>query len=182
MTPSDKEEARVSRFDAVLTRVENVLAAGSLGLAVLIAIVAVLLRALFNEIIFWSEEAIVYLVITSTFVGAVITLRHNEHVNVELVSLFLKERGKRIIKLVGVAVSLVYLGVVGTYGWFVLFEPYATNTITPALKLPLWAVMLPVPVGFTLMFLRTCEVGARLLRGRDPYPEAAGDELEGVAS
>lgn len=160
----------MAKLDVVLTRIENVLAAGSLGLAALIAIVAVLLRALFNQIIFWSEEAIVYLVITSTFTGAVITLRHNEHVNVELVSLFLRERGKRILAFVGLGVTLAYLGILGAYAILVLFQPYATNTITPALKLPLWVVMLPVPVGFTLMFLRALEIGARMLRGRDPYP------------
>lgn len=170
----------MSRFDAVLTRIENVLAAGSLGLAVLIAIAAVLLRTLLGQIIFWSEEAVIYLIITSTFLGAVITLRHNEHVNVQLVELFLRERGKRIVAAIGLAVTLVYLAVVGVYGWLVLFEPYATNTLTPALKLPLWAVMLPLPIGFTLMFLRTCEAGVRLVRGQDPYPEAGGDDLEGL--
>ena len=171
----------MSRFDAVLTRIENVLAAGSLGLAVLIGIVAVLLRSLLGEIIFWSEEAVIYLIITSTFVGAVITLRHNEHVNVQLVELFLRERGKRIMAVIGTTVTLVYLAVVGIYAWMVLFEPYATNTITPALKLPLWAVMLPVPIGLTLMFLRICEVGVRMVRGADPYPEA-DDGIEGFAS
>ncbi|WP_214368666.1 TRAP transporter small permease [Pseudonocardia sp. H11422] len=165
----------MSRFDAVLTRIENVLAAGSLGLAVLIAIVAVLLRTFFNEIIFWSEEAIVYLVITSTFVGAVITLRRGEHVSVELIPLFLKERGKRVMALIGLVVTLFYLGVVGFFAWLLLFEPYASNTLTPALKLPLWVVTLPVPIGFTLMFLRGCEIAGRMLRGRDPYPDAAAD-------
>jgi C4-dicarboxylate transporter DctQ subunit len=172
----------LSRFDAVLTKVENTLAAGSLGLAALIAVVAVLLRVLFNTIIFWSEEAIIYLVITSTFLGAVITLRHNEHVNVQLLELFLREQGKRIVAAIGLIVTLVYLGVVGGYGWLVLFEPYAIHTITPALKLPLWVVMLPFPIGFTLMFLRACEAGVRLLRGGDPYPEAGSDDVEGLSS
>ena len=70
-----------------------------------------LLRHLFNEIIFWSEEAIIYLVIFSTFLGAVITLRHNEHVNVDIFAAFLKERGKRVMALIATVVTLVYLGV-----------------------------------------------------------------------
>lgn len=181
----------MATFDRVLTRVENVLAAGSLGLAALIAIVAVLLRTITGQILFWSEEAVILLVITSTFLGAVVTLRYDEHVNVDLVALFIGGRGKRVLALVGITVTLVYLGIVGAFAWLVLAEPYARLTLTPALKLPLWLATLPVPVGFTLMFVRACEIASRMLRGRDPYPEktaereaeqAAEREAEGAAA
>jgi C4-dicarboxylate transporter DctQ subunit len=168
----------MSRFDAVLNKVENVLAAGSLAAAALLAIVAVLLRTFFNEIIFWSEEAIIYLVIFSTFLGAVITLRHNEHVNVDLIAAFLKERGKRVMAVIGTLVTLVYLGAVGFYAWLLVFEPRSSNTVTPALELPLWVVTLPLPIGLTLMFLRSLEVLVRLVRGKDPYPHAARTALD----
>lgn len=167
----------MSRFDSILSKVENVLAAGSLAAAALIAIVAVILRTFFNEIIFWSEEAIIYLVIFSTFVGAVITLRHNEHVNVDIIAVFLKERGKRVMALIGMAVFLVYLGAVGYLAWVLIFEPQTRLTVTPALGLPLWVVTLPLPIGLTLMFLRGLEVMYRLLRGQNAYPHAAPDLL-----
>jgi C4-dicarboxylate transporter, DctQ subunit len=168
----------MSRFDSILGKVENVLAAGSLAAAALIAIVAVILRTFFNEIIFWSEEAIIYLVICSTFFGAVITLRHNEHVNVDVVAVFMKERGKRIMAMVGVFFLLVYLGAVGYYGWLLIFEPQSRLTLTPALDLPLWLVTLPLPIGFTLMFFRASQIMFRLVTKRDPYPEAASSLLE----
>lgn len=168
----------MSRFDSILSKVENVLAAGSLGAAALLAIVAVILRTFFNEIIFWSEEAIIYLVIFSTFLGAVITLRHNEHVNVDVIAVFLRERGKRVMAVIGTLVTLVYLGVVGYYAWLLILEPRSSATVTPAMELPLWVVTLPLPIGFTLMFLRALEVLVRLFRGTDPYPHAAGTLLE----
>ncbi|MGA9746703.1 MAG: TRAP transporter small permease [Nocardioides sp.] len=168
----------MSALDAALTKVENVLAAGSLAAAALLAIVAVILRSLFNEIIFWSEEAIIYLVICSTFFGAVITLRHNEHVNVDVIAVFLKERGKRVMAMIATVVTLVYLGIIGYLAWLLIFEPRSSATLTPALELPLWVVTLPLPIGLTLMFLRSLEVLVRLLRGRDPYPHAASTLLE----
>lgn len=168
----------MSRLDSILTKVENVLAAGSLGAAALLAIVAVILRTFFNQIIFWSEEAIIYLVIFSTFLGAVITLRHNDHVNVDVVATFLQERGKRVMAFIGMLVTLVYLGGVGFYAWLLLLEPRSSLTTTPALDLPLWVVTLPLPIGFTLMFLRTLESLVRLMRGRDPFPHAAATLLE----
>lgn len=168
----------MSRFGSILAKVENVIAAASLGAAALLAIIAVLLRTFFNEIIFWSEEAIIYLIIFSTFVGAVITLRHNEHVNVDLIAAFLRGRGKRVMALLAALVSLVYFGVIGWFSWLLLFEPHSTATVTPALDLPLWVVTLPLPVGLTLMFLRTLEALGRLVRGQDPYPHAARSLLE----
>lgn len=168
----------MSRLDSILTKVENVLAAGSLGAAALLAIVAVILRTFFNEIIFWSEEAIIYLVIFSTFIGSVITLRHNQHVNVDIIAVFMKDRGKKVMAVIGTVVLLVYLGVIGFYGWLLIFEPQTQNTVTPAMHLPLWVVTLSLPIGFTLMFVRALEILVRTLRGQDPYPDAAGSILE----
>jgi C4-dicarboxylate transporter, DctQ subunit len=171
-------EISVQRFDRVLTRIENVLAAGTLGLATIIAIVAVVLRYAFGIFLFWSEEAIIYLIIYSTFLGAVITLRHNEHVNVDIFAVFLKERGKRMVALLGGVMTLVYLGAIGFFAWMLLFEPFSTATVTPSLKLPLWVVEAAVPIGLTLMFLRALEILVRTARGMDAFPEAQRSLLE----
>jgi C4-dicarboxylate transporter DctQ subunit len=168
----------VQRFDRVLTRIENVLAASALGLAALIAVVAVVLRYVFGIFLFWSEEAIIYLIIYSTFLGAVITLRHNEHVNVDIIAVFLAERGKRAVAVLGAAVTVVYLAAIGGYAWLLLFEPFSTSTTTPSLKLPLWVVEAAVPVGFTLMFLRALEILVRTARGIDAFPEGHRSLLE----
>jgi C4-dicarboxylate transporter DctQ subunit len=168
----------LQRFDRVLTRIENVLAASALGLATVIAVVAVVLRYAFGTFLFWSEEAIIYLVIYSTFFGAVITLRHNEHVNVDVFAIFLEERGKRAVAVLGGVVTVVYLAGIGVYAWLLLFEPFSTSTVTPSLKLPLWVVEAAVPIGFTLMLLRALEIVVRTARGRDAFAEGGRSLLE----
>ncbi|WP_214407478.1 TRAP transporter small permease [Pseudonocardia lacus] len=170
--------AAMQRFDRVLTRVENVLAASTLGLATIIAVGAVLLRYLFGIFLFWSEEAIIYLVIYSTFLGAVITLRHGEHVNVDIFGAFLRKRGRRVVGTIAAAVTVVYLAVVGVFAWLLLFEPFSTSTTTPSLKLPLWVVEAAVPIGFTLMLLRALEILVRTARGIEAFPEAGRSLLE----
>jgi C4-dicarboxylate transporter DctQ subunit len=168
----------VQRFDRVLTRIENVLAASTLGLATLIAIVAVVLRYFFGVFLFWSEEATIYLIIYSTFLGAVITLRHNEHVNVDIFGPFVKARGKRALAVLGAAITVVYLVSIGFFAWALLFEPFSTSTITPSLKLPLWVVEAAVPVGLTLMLLRALEILVRTARGGEAFPEGHRSLLE----
>jgi TRAP-type C4-dicarboxylate transport system permease small subunit len=168
----------VQRFDRVLTRIENVLAASALGLATIIAIVAVLLRYAFGIFLFWSEEAIIYLIIYSTFLGAVITLRHNEHVNVDIFGAFLKARGKRAFAVLAAAITVVYLVCIGAFAWLLLFEPFSTSTITPSLKLPLWVVEAAVPIGLTLMLLRALEILVRNARGVEAFAEAQRSIVE----
>jgi C4-dicarboxylate transporter DctQ subunit len=168
----------VQRFDRVLTRIENVLAASALGLATLIAIVAVVLRYVFGIFLFWSEEAIIYLIIYSTFLGAVITLRHNEHVNVDVFGAFLKARGRRAFAVLGAAITVIYLVCIGFFAWLLLFEPFSTSTITPSLKLPLWVVEAAVPIGLTLMLLRALEILVRAARGVEAFPEGHRSILE----
>ena len=151
-------------LNRALTVFENVLAAGTLAAAALIAIAAVILRSGFDVFLFWSEEAIIYLVIFSTFFGAVITLRAQEHVNVDVIAAFLGARGKRVMALIALALTLVYLGAVGYFAWLLLFEPFSSSTTTPAMGIPLWVVESAVAIGFTLMFVRGIELCVRVWR------------------
>jgi C4-dicarboxylate transporter, DctQ subunit len=176
--PVPRMEVGLQRFDRVLTLIENVLAASALGLAAVIAVVAVVLRYVFGIFLFWSEEAIIYLIIYSTFLGAVITLRHNEHVNVDIFGAFLKARGRRALAVLAASLTVVYLVCIGYFAWLLLFEPFSTSTITPSLKLPLWVVEAAVPIGLTLMLLRALEMLVRNARGDDAFAEANRSILE----
>lgn len=166
----------MSRFDRILTLLENLLAGGALALATLIAIAQVLLRTIFDIHLYWSEETIVYLIIYSTFIGAVVTLRHNEHISINVFEPFVGKVGKRRLEILGVSVMIVYLVIVGFFAWMLLFEPFSSATVTPTLKLPLWVVELAVPLGLTLMLLRSIEMLVRLARGKPGFAE--GDKSE----
>lgn len=167
----------MERFNRVLSGVENVLAAGTLALAAVISILNVILRQ-FDQSWFWTEEAVVYLIIFSTFIGAVVTLRHNEHVSVDILSAFMKARGRKVMALVAGLVTLAYMVIVGYFAWALIFEPFSRNTVTPVLKLPLWVVELAVPIGLTLMFLRTMEILWRTWR----YGAASADADDVLAA
>jgi C4-dicarboxylate transporter, DctQ subunit len=171
----------MSRFDKILTAVENVLAVTALALATVIAVGSVLLRYVFDVFLSWSEESIIYLIIYSTFLGAVITLRHNEHVSVDVLLIVLKGRARRAVAVLGGVLTVIYLAVIGFYGWLLLAEPFSTSTSTPSLKLPLWVVEAAVPIGFTLMFLRALEIVWRTARGRIAFEEGEESMLEAEA-
>ncbi|SMX72727.1 TRAP-type C4-dicarboxylate transport system, small permease component [Brevibacterium sp. 239c] len=156
-------------FDKYLCQVENFLAGGSLIAATVLAVFAVLLRNITGDVLFWSEEAIIYLIVCSTFFGAVVTLRHNEHVAVDIMPTLLKGRKKKFFVVLGGLMTLIYAGFIAYLSWALISEPFSRTTITPALKLPLWAVELSLAVGMTLFFIRAAEM---LIRAVKAPPEA----------
>ena len=157
---------------------ENFLVCTCLAIATLVAIAQVLLRQIFNIHLWWGEETVVYLIIYSTFLGAVITLRHNEHIAVKVFEPFLGKVGRRRMDILGILVTIAYLAIVGYFAWLLLFEPFSTATVTPTLKLPLWVVELAVPLGFTLMLLRAFEMLVRLIRGLSASADGDKSEFE----
>jgi C4-dicarboxylate transporter DctQ subunit len=151
-------------IDKYLSRLENFLAGGCLIAATVLAVFAVLLRNITGDVIFWSEEAIIYLIIFSSFFGAVVTLRHNEHVAVDIMPSLLKGKAKKFFVVLGGLATLVYAGFIAYLSWALITEPFSRTTITPALKLPLWVVELSLAVGMTLFFIRAIEMTYRALR------------------
>lgn len=141
----------------VLTVVENLAAGVPLVAAVGVALAAILLREVFGVFLFWSEEAIIYLVITSTFFGSVLTMRSKEHVNVDIIGVFLRRRGKRSMAILAAVITTLYMSAIGALAWALIFEPFSSSTVTPALKLPLWVVELPIALAMTLMFFHGIE-------------------------
>ncbi|MDO5698953.1 MAG: TRAP transporter small permease [Dermatophilus congolensis] len=145
---------RINRF---VTAFENLAAGLSLIGAVTVALLAIILRTFFDMFLFWSEEVIIYLIISSTFFGSVLTMRSKEHVNVDIISVFLKRRGKRVMAIIAAVITTLYMLAIGILAWMLLFEPFSVDTVTPALKLPLWVVELPVALALTLMFFHGIE-------------------------
>jgi len=165
----------VRRLDRALTVVENVLAAGSLAMATAIAVSGVISRYLFTYVIFWAEELTIFLIIFSTFLGAVVTLRHHEHVNVDILPSLIRRLRRGFAVLAGL-VTVVYCVLIGFYAWAMVLDPIARGTVTPALKLPLWVVEVAIPVGLTLMLLRALEMVWRVARG-GPLPGHAAEPV-----
>lgn len=168
----------MNRLDSLLSRLEDSLATVSLALAAALAVASVVARFALGGGIFWAQEAVIFLVILSTFVGASITLRHNEHVNVDILPVLVGERGKWFFKLLASLLIVLYCGCIGGLGWLLITLPAANSTVTPALGLKLWIVEVSLPIGLTFMFIRSLEILYRTARGHQTFAEAEGNALD----
>lgn len=140
------------------------------------------MRYLFNSPLAWSESAAIYLLAYSSFIGAVIALRHNEHVGVDILTTVLKERGKWVMEIVSALLVIVYCAVLGTIAWFMIASPSAQNIEVQTLGIPVFWVQLSITVGLTLMLVRGLEILYRTARGRQTFPEAERDDIGEAAA
>lgn len=163
---------RAAQLDRLLAQAENIVAALALALAVTLSVTGVLLRYLFDYVIYWSEEASLYLVILSTFVGASIALRHKDHVGVDILAQVLRGRANQVVRTLGIVVLVIYAGLFCVLGWMMVSSPEAAAFRTPALALPLWVPQTAVPLGLTLLALRSLQVLYRTVRDVEAYPDA----------
>lgn len=161
----------MARLGQIISYIENTLAALALGIATILTIINVILRTFFSYSIFWGEEAVIYLIIFSVFIGTSIALRYNEHVGVDVVSFLFKERGKWVLAMLGALLLVIYCGAFGMLAWKMITNPAVHTSVSPALKIPLWIVQLSVPIGLTLLFLRAAELLYRQARYKQGFPE-----------
>ena len=85
----------------VLERVEFVFLGGCMMTTTLLLFTNVVLRYAFHEAIFWVEEALRYLFVWMTFIGAATCVRQKAHISLDTVVLILPARLQKPFLLFG---------------------------------------------------------------------------------
>ncbi|QEE62317.1 TRAP transporter small permease [Salinibacterium sp. dk2585] len=158
----------MSGFDKTLRRIEEALTWVPLALAAIIGAAQILIRFVFGSHLLWGEEAIIYLIVLSTYVGASLLVRDNGHIAMQVISPFLKRRGKWVMDIIGTTIALVFFALMTYLSVLLVTDPSALNTVTRVLKMPLWMIDSGVLLGFLLMGYHTVRNLVTLLRTRAP--------------
>ena len=124
-----------------------------LALMVILVFGNVVLRYGFNSGITFSEEVSRFLFMWVVFVGAVLTLRDNAHLGVNMLTKTLPYAGKRICKLISDVTVLACCGLITHGGWQMV-----------RLELVNIAPISGIPLGVVFTGVLVCSIGmGRLL-------------------
>jgi TRAP-type C4-dicarboxylate transport system permease small subunit len=138
-------------LDRVVTSAVWSIAAALLAVVTLLGGYQVLIRFVFDQPSPWTEEIIGRLLIWCVALGIVAAFRQGALVSVDLMLRLSRGRWKRIVRLLILAVTLLFLGVLAWVGydlaWRIRFQTFASVPLSMA-----WAY-LALPVGATFSLL-----------------------------
>ena len=161
-----------SSLNRILSRAEDI----SIGIALLAATamitVNVIKRFIFHEAFSWSDELVRYLIIYVTFIGCAGCIRKQEHIAIDIVASFCKN--KLILRILSIfigVVCLVFSGAITVYGVQLVAKVIRFPQVTAGLRIPQYIPYLMVPIGFALMTLRYAQELVGKIIGVDVFAE-----------
>jgi TRAP-type C4-dicarboxylate transport system permease small subunit len=116
-----------------------------MALILLLVLGQVIMRYIFNSPLVWSEELAVYCMVWLAFTGAIMAMRDKEHIEVNIILVFLPEKARRLMKLVSKSITAIFLIVLTIYGFRLTIENY--NIPSAANQIPMGYVYIIIPVS-----------------------------------
>jgi len=125
----------------------------------------------------WTEEIARYFLVAVVFIGASMSVRKNNHIQVDVFYRFMPRRLARVLALL---VDLIRIGFFGYAAWlnWLLLERIGSQRMA-IVELPMGWVFGAMLFGFILMFLRSLQVGWRHWRQGYSVLERPEIALEG---
>lgn len=166
-----------SRWVGRLAHAAQVLSAVGI-LFTLVAIgAAVVLRYVFNAAPVWVDELVGFTLVAVVLLAAAASLRHGEHIAVDLIFSRLGPVGRRRMVLWSALATLAVAVLLVVNGYSAIALAQMLGLLTEGyLEWPVWILMLLVPAGGVLLALAAIEVGWRAWCGVPLVSHAPNDD------
>jgi TRAP-type C4-dicarboxylate transport system permease small subunit len=116
---------------------------------VILVILTVLLRYVFNIVFNWTEELIVFLFIGTTFFGIIIGVKENEHIKISLLKDRLPEKIRMVLDIIICCIDIIV--VMGSAYFSINWIQKVGRPLTSGLKIPYAAIYMILPISFLLV-------------------------------
>ena len=144
----------IKKFVDIYDQIEAKVLVASLVVTVLVIFAQVIMRSVFNSSLSWSEELARYIFIWQIWLGMSIGLRDNKHISVELLYQFVKGKPAKALKIIVTLFCIFICGFLAWYGWKFAMNAYGKNSLSAAMRMPLWIVYISLPASCFITGLR----------------------------
>lgn len=148
-----------------LHRVEDLVLAGTLAVLVLLAVVQIGLRTLFDSGVLWLEPLLRILVLWIAMLGAMVAARESRHIGLDLASHALPKSLLRATRLLTFGFAACVSALVAWHSLRMVLDEFELGSIAFGV-LPVWLAQAILPAAFAVIALRL------LLSGIRPPPPA----------
>lgn len=128
---------------------------------ILVLVIAqVVMRYVFNTPLTWSEELAVFVMIWLTFIGSLICMRDNEHIEVTILVDHMPRPLRRIVMIFSRLASIFFLLVVVYYGFELVMENVGVTSVANQLSMGLVYTIIPLSsLGMVYYLIRAIVKG-----------------------
>jgi TRAP-type transport system small permease protein len=144
----------MNKLSSFVDRLLNITTAVCLGLMCILIFGNVVLRQLFNSGITWAEELSRYLFVWSVFLGAIVALKRNQHIVVDILTEKLNPKISKVLAIVSRLLILYVLWLFLDGSW--KFTLMNTTSYSPAMGMPLsfyYGIGIIASVGMGIIIL-----------------------------
>ncbi|MFP3928772.1 MAG: TRAP transporter small permease [Desulfobacteraceae bacterium] len=167
-----------------LTNFSGWIAALCLVSAAFIVTEAVIIRKILGMSTIWQTEACVFLLIFTVFTGAPFVQKHEHHLNVDLLIIYLPPKAREITLVAVSVISCIIAGILAWYSWPMWWESVLIGEHSESLwGPPMWIPYFFLPAGMTMLFFQyivQIVKKIRALQKGEIKEEAARFELKDV--
>lgn len=159
----------IKYLNSVCEKLEKFIIAYGIIVMAVVAIINVMGRNLFHYSFSWVEEVTQFSVVLVTFVGTAYAARAGAHIRMSVLSDFLGHGGKKFLALtvsLGTALLMLYLA---WYAGVYVKSLYTMKKYTLGLQIPVYIVMLWVPVGFVMAALQYIATFIQNVNEKGPF-------------
>ncbi len=143
---------KLNKFMKILQKIRNsdrILSTLILFSILIIMIVQIVLRSIFNILFVGVEELSRYLFISVVFMGLPYYYRIDGHIKLEGIQKYLPQKIRMIIDIIIQILSFFVFAIIAFSALYTTLTNY--NSATPTISIPFWLFFLPTILGFTLL-------------------------------
>jgi TRAP-type C4-dicarboxylate transport system permease small subunit len=158
-----------SRLNSLVEKFEKFMISWSIILMAAVAIANVIGRNLFSYSFTWAEEVTQFAIVWVTFIGASYAARLGVHIRMTAVFDVLAPSLKKILMIVITLCTSGLMFFLAWHGYKYALNLYTIKRHTLGLQIPLYWIMMWVPLGFVLTGIQYLQTGMLNLLKKEIY-------------
>lgn len=144
----------IAAINKVIDKLEGFVMIVFMFVATITAIVQVIARYVFNNSLFWSEEVILYTLISMSFLAGSMGVRYGAHIAVEVLTAFAGPRLTKFLQIVSSILGILFAISLFYYGGRLFINTTAMGQLSPAMRIPVGYIYSIIPISGFFIFMR----------------------------
>lgn len=146
---------------------EEIMAGIFFSAGIFLIFYGVVMRYIFNDPQAWVEEIARYSIIWGTFLGFGMALKHNHHIQVDILYDNLNKTMQFILNILATSLSILFCIIYIYYGYVLVENRFSSGMVSLDVGIPMWVIYLILPISGVLFLLRFIERLLNIVRRKD---------------